>query len=259
MANIHGFREFQGGGPPRGYGGHDEEDHNMRNFSDVQDQLPLLGSSGEAPGDPRQESFFQMLRVACCPAFKWASFIIYITAADLIIYILMLVTGCCNPIAFLGPTVPTLKTWGAKVSQPIHPVSLRHAPPGPDLPLDHSSLPPLRLPPYSGNLSSHPAQRNWSNNRWLPARESGRSSQHNGSLLHLRSGRHPDELACRRHLISGRFLRHLRAYWWDFRVLHHELAHSGYNRADHEMLFVLRAVYNIGVHSVVHVNGRISI
>ena len=55
-----------------------------------------------------------MLKMACCPSFKWSSFIIYITIVDVVVYLITLITGCCSG-GFLGPTTSTLKTWGSLV------------------------------------------------------------------------------------------------------------------------------------------------
>ena len=56
-----------------------------------------------------------MLKQACCPSFKIASFIFYVTIIDVIIYILTLSFGWCNPDGFLSPKYQILKEWGDKV------------------------------------------------------------------------------------------------------------------------------------------------
>lgn len=62
MANVHGFRDIpqdnpRGGGynPAQQGLGNDQAEmaEHMQNFVEIQDQLPLLGNSNQAPGSPR--------------------------------------------------------------------------------------------------------------------------------------------------------------------------------------------------------------
>ena len=55
------------------------------------------------PSDARKETFWDMLKFACCPKFTWESFIVIVTMFDVFVFLLTLTFGVntCEECDFL--------------------------------------------------------------------------------------------------------------------------------------------------------------
>eukprot|EP01017_Pseudomicrothorax_dubius_P036410 TRINITY_DN520_c0_g1_i14.p1 TRINITY_DN520_c0_g1~~TRINITY_DN520_c0_g1_i14.p1 ORF type:complete len:304 (-),score=48.91 TRINITY_DN520_c0_g1_i14:598-1509(-) len=107
MSNVHGFRDVERG-QNRGGGGNGG---NARPGG----SLPLFTSNLNPAGDPRQESFGDMIKYVCCPSLTIYSFMFAITVIDIVIFLAELFYGGVNTQgAFLEAKVSTLDAFGAK-------------------------------------------------------------------------------------------------------------------------------------------------
>lgn len=71
---------------------------------------------GNGPGDPRRETFFDMIKVTCCPTFRIKSFIFWICMVDILFYIVLIAVGGLSKdhSNFLSPTSDALFDFGEK-------------------------------------------------------------------------------------------------------------------------------------------------
>ena len=96
MSNVHGL------------GGWDQENNDSQ--QNGENNVPNFLNSWVAPTErknPREESFFEMLRIAFCPGLTKKSFIFIITAVDILVFvgtfiISILFTTGLSPMQFLG-------------------------------------------------------------------------------------------------------------------------------------------------------------
>ena len=99
-------------------GGNDEEDPRSR---EDEANNPISRAYSRNSGDPRQENFWQMLKIVFCPGFTFKSFIAVITIIDVWMFIASLAksNGLSND-DFLGIKTQTLWDLGAKDSYKLH-------------------------------------------------------------------------------------------------------------------------------------------
>jgi len=84
MANVHRLGDFNNNNNNNNYGRAQQANNAFSN-------QPLLGGMGNQQfQNPRQESFGDMLKFTFCPTFTIKSFIFFITIADVLIYIFLL-------------------------------------------------------------------------------------------------------------------------------------------------------------------------
>lgn len=128
MANVHRIGDYQNpndagnaqrqvrmGGMGGGmFGGGDQEANNQEDLRNNPGMARLI-NRGQGEGDPRQESFWTMLKLYFCPTFTWKSFIFIAVAINFIMFIvsLALTDGLDNDY-FLGIQFRTLCRLGAK-------------------------------------------------------------------------------------------------------------------------------------------------
>eukprot|EP01017_Pseudomicrothorax_dubius_P030292 TRINITY_DN3766_c0_g1_i1.p1 TRINITY_DN3766_c0_g1~~TRINITY_DN3766_c0_g1_i1.p1 ORF type:complete len:302 (+),score=88.24 TRINITY_DN3766_c0_g1_i1:74-979(+) len=109
MANVHGFRDIErdpgrnrGGGGGGGAGG------------DPSYSMPFLVSTASS-GNPRKESFFDMIKYVCCPSFRIYSFMCIISLVDIVVFVLeLLYRGIIKGNEFLRPSDEALLDFGGK-------------------------------------------------------------------------------------------------------------------------------------------------
>ena len=63
----------------------------------------------------RDENFFQALHVMLCPKFQFFSVLFWITAIQIVVYIIELIIGGVQPTSFLAANPVTLEDMGQKV------------------------------------------------------------------------------------------------------------------------------------------------
>eukprot|EP00347_Sterkiella_histriomuscorum_P024243 403331813 len=119
MANVHRLGDYQNNNNQNNNYGRPQFGGQPR-VNNAFQQQPLLGGGGGNVQyvNPRQESFFDMLKFTFCPSFTIFSFIFFITLIDVLIYITTLIaTGAKGyPLDndnFLGPSVITLNQFGS--------------------------------------------------------------------------------------------------------------------------------------------------
>jgi len=105
----------------------------MRRDEEDEAGRPLLGNQGATgnvpfmvtirqEGDPRKETFTDMMKFACCPTLTWKSFTAFITIVDIVMYIITLsVNGGPNTkcLEFLCPKGITLDQFGERDNSEI--------------------------------------------------------------------------------------------------------------------------------------------
>jgi membrane associated rhomboid family serine protease len=113
MANVHRIGDYQGnpgGGPGAGggnyYGG--AQRGGGGGMANPNIGIPMMGMGGLQGGKPpRDETCWDMLKFACCPNFKWHSFIAIMTILDVMVYIFTLALGGLE----LGGQLLTPQCW----------------------------------------------------------------------------------------------------------------------------------------------------
>ncbi|EGR29263.1 rhomboid family protein, putative [Ichthyophthirius multifiliis] len=119
MANVHRIGDYQNNGQGGNYYqmGNQESQLNMGRLQQM--RVPFITSGNRYQGDPRKETFPQMLKLNLCPSLKLFSFTIFIILLNVLIFVSMCTQGINKQGQLLEIRIDVLDEFGANNAQKI--------------------------------------------------------------------------------------------------------------------------------------------